>query len=70
MAAAAYLAAGGFPPVDADEDVALVRSLIADGEPVVWAADLPVVTSARARGRTSAGFAQYLRGLADAVEVR
>jgi hypothetical protein len=31
---------------------------------VVWAADLPVITSARPVGRAPAGFAGYLAGLA------
>jgi hypothetical protein len=64
MAAAAYLAAGGFPAVTADEDVAMIERLGALREPVVWAADLPVITSARPVGRAPAGFAGYLAALA------
>ena len=64
MAASAYLAAGGFPAVAAEEDVAMIGRLAARGEPVVWAADLPVITSARLVGRAPAGFAGYLARLA------
>lgn len=64
MAADAYTAAGGFPPSTVDEDVALVQRLVANDEPIVWAADLAVTTSARSGGRTAAGFAGHLRQLA------
>jgi glycosyltransferase involved in cell wall biosynthesis len=64
MAASAYLAAGGFPAVAAEEDVAMTGRLAALCEPVVWAADLPVTTSARLAGRAPAGFADYLARLA------
>jgi hypothetical protein len=65
MAATAYLAAGGFPAVRADEDVAMTRRLVRTGEQVVWAADLPVTTSARLDSRADGGFAGYLAQLAD-----
>jgi glycosyltransferase involved in cell wall biosynthesis len=64
MSASAYLTAGGFPPTTSQEDVALVRQLTATGHVMVWAADLPVTTSARPFGRAPAGFAGHLRGLA------
>ena len=64
MAATAYLAAGGFPAQATAEDVAIIERLAAASEPVVWAADLPVTTSARLDGRAPAGFAGYLAGLA------
>jgi glycosyltransferase involved in cell wall biosynthesis len=65
MAATAYLAAGGFPAVRADEDVAMIRRLVRTCGQVVWAADLPVTTSARLDNRTDGGFAGYLAQLAD-----
>lgn len=64
MAATAYLAAGGFPALATAEDVAIIERLCAASEPVVWAADLPVITSARLDSRAPAGFASYLAGLA------
>jgi hypothetical protein len=64
MAATAYLAAGGFPAVATEEDVAMSQRLAALCEPVVWAADLPVTTSARLHGRAASGFAGYLAQLA------
>jgi glycosyltransferase involved in cell wall biosynthesis len=64
MAASAYLAAGGFPASAAEEDVAMIARLTALGEPAVWAADLPVITSARLVGRAPAGFVGYLARLA------
>ncbi len=63
MAATAYLAAGGFPALATAEDAAIIERLCAASEPVVWAADLPVTTSARLDGRAPAGFAGYLAGL-------
>jgi glycosyltransferase involved in cell wall biosynthesis len=61
--AAAYCAAGGFKPVPCHEDVQLVEAFHAIGEPVVWAADLPVVTSARRDARAPSGFGSYLSNL-------
>jgi glycosyltransferase involved in cell wall biosynthesis len=63
FSAAAYLAAGGFTQVQCDEDTDLICRLQAGGSALVWAADLPVVTSARKAGRAPAGFAAYLAGL-------
>jgi len=62
--AARYLAVGGFAELTHDEDVDLVSRLEAAGSAMVWAADLPVTTSARRVGRAPAGFAGYLAGLA------
>jgi hypothetical protein len=67
LAASAYLAAGGFPHVEFDEDVALVQRLIAAGQPIAWAGDLPVATSSRRVGRAPAGFAHHLRALSGMV---
>ena len=63
FAASAYRAAGGFRPVTFDEDVALVAAFQANGEPIAWATDLPVVTSARRDARAPRGFASYLTEL-------
>jgi glycosyltransferase involved in cell wall biosynthesis len=60
FSAAAYVAAGGFPPQPFDEDVDLVRAYGAAGEPIAWAVELPVTTSARRNSRSPLGFARYL----------
>lgn len=59
---AAYLRVGGFDPLPEHEDVVLVRRLRAAGEP--WTTGTTVLTSARNHGRTSGGFAGFLRALA------
>lgn len=59
-----YLAAGGYAELARDEDVDLIERLEALGCPMVWAADLPVVTSARLTGRAVGGFADHLADLA------
>lgn len=61
---ARYCAAGGFAELPQHEDVALITRLEAVGSAVVWAADLPVITSGRRIGRASGGFADYLAELA------
>jgi hypothetical protein len=66
--AAAYGRTAGFADVAHDEDVGLVRAFEAAGEPVVWAADLPVVTSSRSSGRAPHGFAAALDRLAATAE--
>lgn len=58
------LAAGGFPDLARDEDVALVRAVESLGERVVSTDAAPVLTSGRMTGRTGGGFAGYLRELA------
>ncbi len=65
--ATAYLAAGGFSPVASDEDVALVDAFRANDEPIAWALDLAVTTSARRQARAPSGFAGYLSSLADSL---
>lgn len=60
---AAYLRAGGFPPLASGEDVALVLALEASGARVVRSAAATVETSARRRGRAARGFAAYLDDL-------
>jgi glycosyltransferase involved in cell wall biosynthesis len=59
----AYDAVGGFRPLPVHEDVDLVHRLQGEGVPVVRTSTHPVLTSARLRGRTPAGFASYLLGL-------
>lgn len=59
-----YLAAGGFAELACDEDVDLIERLEALGCPMVWAADLPVLTSARRNARAAGGFADHLAALA------
>ena len=58
--ATTYWAAGGFPDVEAHEDVALVREAEAVGALVDWSLAAPVVTSARHSDRTPTGFSEYL----------
>lgn len=68
--ASAYESVGGFEAVATDEDVRIIRRFEAAGRVLVWAADLPVVTSARQVGRAPAGFADYLSQLAAAPSGR
>ena len=63
FSAAAYLGVGGFGALDRDEDVALVNAFTAADENIVWATDLPVVTSGRRIARAPSGFAGYLNAL-------
>ncbi len=60
VSAAAYLRAGGFPPIETSEDVALVEALLANGEKVAWSAAARVVTSARVDFKAPAGFGATL----------
>ena len=61
--ATAYQEAGGFPPVTSGEDVALVDAFRSADEPIAWAMDLPVTTSARRHARAPQGFSGYLTAL-------
>lgn len=63
VATAAYLACGGFRPLAAHEDVALVRDLEAIGARIVRRAAPVVLTSARRAARAQGGFADYLLSL-------
>ncbi|WP_198413422.1 MULTISPECIES: hypothetical protein [unclassified Cryobacterium] len=56
-----YLAAGEFPGIDADEDIALVAALRRLRVCEIRTARIPVRTSGRLVGRTPGGFAGYLR---------
>ena len=63
VSAAAYLRAGGFPPLRCSEDVALVRQLAEIGATIRWTSAVRVTTSARRIARAPDGFAAYLRRL-------
>jgi glycosyltransferase involved in cell wall biosynthesis len=62
VCAAAYQRAGGFPPFQCREDVALVERLVAIGARVAWSAAPRVVTSARIESRVRGGFSDTLAG--------
>ncbi|HEX2902686.1 MAG TPA: glycosyltransferase [Jatrophihabitans sp.] len=68
FSASAYLSAGGFRARLFDEDVDLIGRFQHDGLPMVWAADVEVITSARRTGRAPNGFAQFLTGLQPDLE--
>lgn len=63
VCAAAYLDVGGFEPLAAREDVALVEALRRAGYRVQATARLQAITSGRLRGRLREGFADYLAAL-------
>jgi glycosyltransferase involved in cell wall biosynthesis len=60
VSAHAYVRAGGFPPLESSEDVALVEALIACGACIEWSAAPRVVTSARTDFRAKKGFGATL----------
>ncbi|CAG4889218.1 glycosyltransferase family 2 protein [Paraburkholderia saeva] len=60
VSAEAYVRAGGFPPLECREDVALVDLLIATGARIAWSAQPRVVTSARIEARARGGFGDTL----------
>ena len=60
VSAQAYLRAGGFPPLESSEDVALVEALVASGARIGWSALPRVVTSARTDFRAAKGFGATL----------
>jgi glycosyltransferase involved in cell wall biosynthesis len=65
MTGTAYRAAGGFPARRAAEDRAFVARAVRAGRRVVWATDLPVLTSSRPVARVATGgFSGHLRRLA------
>jgi len=66
VAAAAYLAAGGFAPVACHEDVLLVRALERIGARFVWSALPRVFTSARTDARARGGFGDTLLAMTTA----
>lgn len=63
LSAAAYLDAGGVPPLALAEDQALVDTLRARARRLVATGRIPVTTSARRESRTTGGFADHLRAL-------
>lgn len=65
LSAAAYLDAGGVPPLALAEDQALVDVLRTRARRLVSTGRIPVVTSARRESRTTGGFADHLRSLDD-----
>lgn len=61
--ASTYLAVGGFPPLESDEDVHLVRRLASSGARISRSGSLCVLTSSRLVGRAPKGFAAFLGSL-------
>ncbi len=61
--AAAYLDAGGIPPLALAEDHALVDAFRGRARRLLATDRIPVVTSARRESRTTGGFADHLRTL-------
>ncbi|MBB3343335.1 glycosyltransferase [Luteimonas sp. RC10] len=68
LTAEAYLRCGGFPPMAAHEDVALVDALVACGARIARRAAPLVLTSARRSPRARQGFGDYLRALEARVQ--
>jgi hypothetical protein len=64
VSAVAYYRAGGFPPLECSEDVALVGLLVAMGARIAWSAAPRVVTSARIASKVRGGFGDTLAALA------
>jgi cellulose synthase/poly-beta-1,6-N-acetylglucosamine synthase-like glycosyltransferase len=60
-----YQQLGGFPALPTGEDIALVAAATAAGAAVMWATDIPVITSSRRTGRAPSGFAATLARLGD-----
>ncbi len=65
---AAYLKAGGFPPLACSEDVALVQALAANGASIAWSARPRVFTSVRRDYRAAGGFGASVERLAQTLE--
>jgi len=63
FSAAMYLHCGGFPPLSAHEDVAMVDALHRAGARIARRATPVVITSARRVARAHGGFADYLLAL-------
>ncbi|MEU6406973.1 glycosyltransferase [Streptomyces sp. NPDC046985] len=64
VSGAAYLDAGGFPPLAVGEDRALVEALERRGHRVLRTARCPVLTSSRLHARVRGGFGSYLAAIA------
>lgn len=67
VSTAAYLRAGGFPPLPSGEDVALVEALQLSGARVAWSAAPRVFTSARVEACVVDGFGAFIRGIVAAL---
>lgn len=63
MTAELYRRCGGFPPLPAHEDVALVRAMAACGAMISRKLHPAVSTSARRNARAVGGFSDYLKAL-------
>ncbi|WP_110709731.1 glycosyltransferase [Salinicola sp. CR57] len=63
VSVAAYLAVGGFSPLTADEDVALVEALRQRGFTVDWLQEMRVRTSSRRAARAPGGLGALLQSL-------
>lgn len=63
IAAASYLAVGGFPPLATGEDRALVEALERRGHRVLRTSRCPVLTSPRLQARARDGFGAYLSAM-------
>jgi len=63
VSAAAYLRAGGFPPLACHEDVQLIRQLELNGARIAWSCRPRVTTSTRLDSRAKGGFGDYLKAL-------
>jgi glycosyltransferase involved in cell wall biosynthesis len=63
VSAAAYLRAGGFPPLACHEDVQLIRQLEMNGARIAWSCRPRVTTSTRLNARAQGGFGDYLKTL-------
>ncbi|QQC67696.1 glycosyltransferase [Paraburkholderia ginsengisoli] len=61
VSAKAYALVKGFQPLASNEDVALVKALIAAGATIAWSAAPRVTTSARLDSRAPGGFGDALR---------
>ena len=64
VCAAAYVRAGGFAPLENEEDVHLVKALTSIGASIAWTAAPRVTTSARVEFRATAGFGATLANVA------
>jgi hypothetical protein len=60
VSARVYVQAGGFPPLESSEDVALVDAILAIGAHIEWSAAPRVLTSARTDYRANKGFGATL----------
>jgi glycosyltransferase involved in cell wall biosynthesis len=65
-----YRHCGGFAPLAAHEDVALVAAFVEAGACIARKRTPTVVTSSRRRSRATGGFADYLRSLERYLEAR